>query len=66
MDREVVKELIQFDMNPKLVKTELDKILFEGESRTKILNDYKELRDVLGGTGASERVANLIYNYLQK
>jgi lipid-A-disaccharide synthase len=66
MDSEVVKELIQFDMNPKLVKTELDKILFEGESRQKMLNDYKELRDLLGGTGASERVAKLIFDYLQE
>ncbi|MBI9053655.1 MAG: lipid-A-disaccharide synthase [Bacteroidales bacterium] len=66
MDREVVKELIQFDMNPKLVKTELDKIIFEGEFRQKMLNDYKELRNLLGGTGASERVAKLIFDYLQK
>ncbi len=64
MDSEVVKELIQFDMNPNLVKEELDKILFDEQNRNRMLNDYKNLCEVLGGTGASERVAQLIYNYL--
>ena len=41
------------------------KILFESESRKKILGEYKQLREDLGGTGASKRVAKLIYNYLK-
>ena len=65
MDAEVVKELIQFDMNTTMVKEELDNILLDAVKRKKMLNDYQQLRDVLGGTGASERVAKLIYNYLQ-
>jgi len=65
MDSEVVKELLQFDMNPKMVKEELDKILFDDDYRDKMLDEYKQLREVLGGTGASERVAKLIYDYLQ-
>lgn len=64
MDSEVVKELIQFDMNPKMVKSELDKILYEGEARNKMFKDYQNLRKILGGTGASKRVAQLMYNYL--
>lgn len=66
MDSEVVKELIQFDMNPKMVKSELDKVLYEGESRTKMLDNYQKLREVLGGTGASKRVAELMFGYLKK
>jgi lipid-A-disaccharide synthase len=66
MDSEVVKELLQFDMNPGMVKEELNKILFDDDYRDKMLDDYKQLREVLGGTGASERVARLIYNYLQQ
>ena len=66
MDSEVVKELIQFDMNPKMVKQELDKILYEGEARTQMLDNYQKLREVLGGTGASERVAGLMYKYLKE
>lgn len=65
MNSEVVKELLQFDMNPEKVKEELDKILFDDDYRYKMLDEYKQLREVLGGTGASERVAKLIYDYLQ-
>jgi len=66
MQSEVVKELIQFEMNPKKVKEELDKVLFDKEYRLNMLDNYKILREVLGGTGASERVAQLIYSYLQE
>ncbi|MCG8411995.1 MAG: lipid-A-disaccharide synthase [Bacteroidales bacterium] len=64
MDKEVVRELIQFDMNPQMVKTELDKIL-EPKQQECILTNYKDIRERLGGTGASKRVAQLIYNYLK-
>lgn len=66
MDAEIVKELIQFDMNPKTLKLELNKILFDNNYRQKMLDNYEELRKKLGGTGASERVAQLLYDYLQK
>ena len=61
MDREVVKELIQHDLNSKQLKKELLKIL-SPEHRTVLLNDYKELEAKLGGTGASEKTAKLIVN----
>jgi len=56
MDREVVTELIQQQLNRKNLKTELTKILNEPK-RSQILNDYKRLRQKLGGPGASERTA---------
>lgn len=59
MDREVVKELIQKELNTKNLKSELEKILTEPK-RSQILEDYKELREKLGGPGASERTAELI------
>lgn len=59
MDREVVKELIQQELNTKNLKSELTKILTEPK-RSQVLNDYKELREKLGGHGASERTAELI------
>lgn len=59
MDREVVKELIQQELNTKNLKSELTKILTEPK-RSQVLNDYKELREKLGGQGASERTAELI------
>ncbi|MGM0408420.1 MAG: lipid-A-disaccharide synthase, partial [Bacteroidota bacterium] len=65
MDAEIVKELIQFEMNPQMIKTELNKILFDIDYRQAMLDNYKKLRIKLGDTGASERVAKLLYNYLQ-
>lgn len=59
MERAIVKELIQGDFNKEAIKTELLK-LFEPESRARILADYDELIEKLGGPGASERTAELI------
>src|SRR5690606_39054289 len=65
MDKEVVKELIQNELNTKNLKAELARILTEPK-RSEILNDYKELREKLGGAGASERTAELIVEDLIK
>lgn len=59
MDKEVVKELIQGDLTTENLKSELGKIV-EGPQREAILEDYKILREKLGGKGASELAANLI------
>ncbi len=64
MNREVVKELIQNKLNTKNLKSELSKILNEPK-RSEILNDYKELRENLGGSGASQRTAELIVRDLE-
>lgn len=61
MDREVVKELIQSDFNRKNLKKELSKILSKPH-REKMFSDYYELEKKLGGTGASEKTAQLIYD----
>ena len=57
LDREAVKELIQSDLNTKRLQQELKQILPGGLKREKMLEDYKELQQVLGGAGASERTA---------
>lgn len=59
MDREVVKELIQSDLNTNNLVEELKKIL-EGEKRSQVLKDYELLRQKLGGKGASENAAEVI------
>ncbi|MET3035221.1 lipid-A-disaccharide synthase [Chryseobacterium sp. NRRL B-14859] len=59
MDREVVKELIQSDLNTKNLVDELNKIL-SGEKRDQVLNDYYLLREKLGGKGASAHAADVI------
>lgn len=60
MDREVVKELIQNDFNRQNLKKELARIL-DKDHRKKIFSDYYELEQKLGGKGASEKTAQLIY-----
>ena len=64
MDREIVKELIQGDLNETNIKNELDKIL-NPVSRKKMLDDYEELREKLGGAGASRKLAALMIAYLK-
>lgn len=64
MDREIVTELIQGDFNPKRLRLELESILREGSSREELLENYRKLRDELGGVGASEKTANLMLKTL--
>ena len=64
MDKEVVKELIQDDLNTKNLTTELDKIL-NGPERKKQFEAYYELEKKLGGKGASEKAASLIIQNAQ-
>ena len=64
LDRPAVKELIQDELNPKSIVSELKKVLEEGQSRDKMLQDYNELWDKLGSGGASERAAKLIVSDL--
>ncbi|WP_054851990.1 lipid-A-disaccharide synthase [Olleya sp. ITB9] len=63
LDKEAVTELIQNDFNTKKLKSELDRILDEYE-RTKFFMDYYELEKKLGGKGASQNTAKLIYDAL--
>lgn len=60
MDKPVVKELIQHDFNKKQLKAELTKILNE-DHRKQMFSDYYELEVRLGGAGASENTAKLIF-----
>lgn len=61
MDREVVKELIQNDLNTNNLVEELKKILAT-EKRFEVFRDYELLREKLGGKGASENAADVILN----
>ena len=63
MDKEAVKELIQNELNTENLMTELTKII-DGNTRTKMLSDYEELHQKLGGIGASKRAAELIIGFL--
>jgi len=61
LDRQVVTELIQHDFNEKRLAQELTKILDE-KHREQLFLDYFDLEQKLGGKGASEKTAELIFN----
>lgn len=63
MDREVVKELIQEDLTAQNLRLELKKIVVDDQYRNQIISDYKILTEELGGSGASEKTAELIINW---
>jgi lipid-A-disaccharide synthase len=66
MDREIVKELIQNKFTLKSLSKELASLLHDNHRRTQLLNEYKKLRQVLGGPGASKRTAEIIVSDLKK
>ena len=57
MDKEVVKELIQQECNPLKIRLELMHILKGGEKREQMLEEYSEMKKILGDGGASAKVA---------
>ena len=66
MDRGLFKELIQHDCTPTLISQELEMLLHNSEYRAKMKNDYAQVREVLGGKGASAKVAQAMYDELDK
>lgn len=64
MDKEVVKELIQDKMNSKNLSKALKNIL-NPDTRIILLKNYEELERKLGGQGASEKAAHLIFTKLK-
>lgn len=65
LNREVVKELIQKEMNADNVMFHLKTLIFNKEKREQIMEDYVELKRKLGGKGASRSTAELIINHLK-
>ena len=65
MGREVVKELIQGDLNEDNLVKELDQLLHNGKRQRQLLEDYEELKDKLGNAGASEKAAEVIIEALK-
>ena len=66
MDRLVVKELIQNDMTANNIRDELQSLLNSSKRQKKLLEEYEELKYVLGNIGASDRAAETIISYVKK
>jgi lipid-A-disaccharide synthase len=54
---EAVTELVQYSLNSRNLTRELTSVLPGGAKREKIFNEYRNIREILGPEGASERVA---------
>lgn len=65
LDRKAVPELIQFNFTPDALSRELALILRDGAPRSKMLDDYKELREKVGSAGASARAAAIMVENLK-
>ncbi|CAM3291215.1 lipid-A-disaccharide synthase [Aequorivita lipolytica] len=65
LNKTVVTELIQTDFNKKRLKEELANIL-DPYQRASMFLDYYDLEKALGGRGASENTAKLIYSDLKE
>jgi len=63
MSKEIVKELIQSELNTTNLTKELSKVI-TSETRQPMLQNYEDLHQKLGGIGASKRAAKLIFGYL--
>lgn len=66
LDREAVKELIHKDMTRENAVRELKAILPAGEKHDRLMMDYAELREKIGGSGSSERTAAKMVELLCK
>jgi lipid-A-disaccharide synthase len=63
-EKEVVKELIQYDLNAENLQQEMRKIL-DPEHQKNLKETYRILQNKLDGVGASERTANIIFESLR-
>jgi lipid-A-disaccharide synthase len=67
MDKPVVKELIQQDMNQAAIRRELEKLLHDQEYRAKMKEDFRALKQLLQqGGDASAQAATSISRFLSK
>jgi len=66
MDRQIVTELIQHDLNKEKISKELESILEGGEKREEMLKNYAEMQKRVGEAGASVRAAKLMVQYLKQ
>lgn len=64
-EKEVVKELLQYEFNPRRLKREMDKII-TGPHRDLVLAAYKKIQAEVGESGGSQRVAEAIHKALFK
>ena len=65
LQREAVAEVLQSDLDITCAERELRAILPGGAKRARMEADFRELRTVIGGPGASERIARRMVEELK-
>lgn len=65
MDKEVVKELIQDELNEENLTKELAELLYNSEKQNQVKADYRNLKNLLSlGGHASANAANIIFQFI--
>lgn len=65
VDRLAFKEFIQDECNADALVTEIRELIEDKERREKMFSDYADIRNALGGTGASAAVAKAMIEALK-
>jgi lipid-A-disaccharide synthase len=65
VDRELVKELFQSEMTAANLKTELEALVCDEQTRARMFNGYEELQKIMGEPGCSEKTARLMLESLE-
>ncbi len=65
LHRESVTELFQMKYSFKKMLSLMETLTADSAERTQILNDYAELRSIVGEKGCSRRAADMMINYLK-
>ena len=66
VDKFAFKEFIQDDCNPDALVKEIRDLIENPERRSAMLDDYSDIRNLLGGSGASASVAKAMIKELRK
>lgn len=62
--REIIRELVQMDCNPRTIANELHKILDDKQYNAEFQRNYAELRQRMGSAGASQRAAQAVIKFV--
>lgn len=65
LGRKAFKELLQYHFTPENLVSEVSRLIEDSEYRENMFSDFQEIREALGGSGASLSVARAMISELQ-
>jgi lipid-A-disaccharide synthase len=66
LDKFIFKEFVQDDASPRMIFDEVLRLLTDNEYRNAMKSDYTALREILGGSGASRKIARKMIGLLKE